>query len=459
MNYRFLSTLIIALATISILSSCEKERQAQKPVFPPVEPISSGNRVIYEVNVHAYSETHNFKGLENDLERLKDIGVDIVWLMPIHPIGEVNRQGELGSPYAVVDYKAVNPEYGTIADFKSLVSKAHSLGMEIWLDWVANHTAWDNIWVESNIEFYASKDGECPYSPPGWNDAVQLDHSSPGLVDAMADAMIFWVKECNIDGFRCDAADRVPFEFWKSLKSKVDAVRKVTWLSEGWSEKNMEIFDYDYAWDFADELQDFGTTGDVNKLVSACKALHRDETYRARGRMTYITNHDLNAYYGSEFYRYKSNVLPLTVLSYTVFDLPLVYNGQEIGMDKSMNFAEDVTVDWSVVNKRYVSLHKKLCHLKHSQPALTDGSERGMLKVYPTSEPTVFAFSRIREDNEVLVLLNLGDFAARCRFTDELPVGTFLNWLDEEYYEFTNEGIPLRENGYAIFVKGAQNSF
>ena len=445
--------LTFGFALALVLGGCKAGRLPELKLPESSEAISHANRVIYEVNVYAYSPTHDFKGLENDLGRLKEIGVDILWLMPIHPRCEVNPNGTLGSPYGVKDYKGIYPAYGTEADFRSLVAAAHSLGMEIWLDWVANHSAWDHPWVNEHLEYYAEKDGRRPYSPPGWDDAAQFDHSCPGLLDAMADAMIYWVRDFDVDGFRCDAADRVPVEFWRELRRRVDAVKKVTWLSEGEAADHMEVFDYDYAWAFADELMSFGKTGDVAVLKKACAALHKDATYSAKGRMTYITNHDLNAFNQSEFKRYPGNVMPLTVLSYTVFDLPLIYNGQEIGLDKSMSFSDDVVVDWDVINKRYVELHRKLCLLKHSQPALEDGAGRGKIRFYEAYDKNLLVFSRSKGGNEVLVALNLGDYAAQCRFSGESPQGYYFDWMDEKTVKLDSSGFPLVEHGYAIFVR------
>ena len=414
---------------------------------------SEGNRVIYEVNVYGFSETHDFKGLELQLPRLKELGVDIVWLMPIHPRGEVNKSGGLGSPYGVRDYKAIYPVYGNEEDFRSLIAATHDLGMELWMDWVANHTSWDNAWISEHPEYYAEKNGVQPYSPPGWEDAAQLDHNCPGLVEAMADAMIYWVRDFGIDGFRCDAADFVPVTFWKNLRSKVDAVRKVTWLAEGSSPENMDVFDYDYAWSLADALMSFGEDRDVQKLKDACKALHRDATYAEKGRMTYITNHDLNAFNQSEFRRYPDNVMPLTVLAYTIFDLPLIYNGQEIGLDQSMSFSDDVTVDWSIVNSRFVELHRLLCLLKHSQPALADGAGRGALKIYKTNDPNLLVYSRKKGRNDILVALNLADYAIQCRITEDCPCMRYLDWMNDKIVEIDKAGFPLKEHGYAVFVR------
>lgn len=449
----------MAAATAALaLGGCKNDDDNTWSDLPnsQVQPITVGNRVIYEANVYSYSNggRGDFKGIEKDLPRLKELGVDILWLMPIHPIGEENRQGTLGSPYGVRDYKAINPDFGTEDDFRSLIAAVHAQGMELWMDWVANHTAWDHVWVKDHIDYYATNDqGERPYSPPGWNDAIQLDHSNPGMRAAMIDAMQYWVREFDIDGFRCDAADYVPLDFWREVRRQVDAVRKVTWLAEGSDPDYMEVFDYNYAWEFADALKSFGQTNDVPALVEACKTLHKDPVYRDKGRMVYLTNHDLSAFEGTEFTRFGSNVLPLTVLTFTIFDMPLIYSGQEIGMDKSLVFSEVCPVEWDPANKIFINLFKKLTQLKRTNPALEDGTNRGSLKIYPTTNENVFAYSRVRGDHEVLVILNLGNYAVQCRFEGEIPSGTFKNYLNNTYEQLTERGIPLRENGYAIYVR------
>ena len=446
----------LLLFSLLILSSCNDEDEYTWTDIPnsEVKPVTAHNKVIYEVNVYSYSSGHNFKGLESDLPRLKELGIDILWLMPIHPRGEENRAGTLGSPYSVKDYKAINPDYGTSEDFKSLVNTAHAMGMEIWLDWVANHTAWDNVWVAGHLDYYAEKDGERPYAPGGWLDVIQLDHTNAEMRTAMADAMKYWLTEFDIDGFRFDAADFVPLDFWRELRKEGDKEKKVTWLSEGSDPAYMEVFDYDYAWDFATALKDFGAENDVPVLIDECKKLFNDAAYKNKGRMVYITNHDLNAYEGSEFDRYGNNVLPLAVLSFTIYDMPLIYNGQEIGMNKSMNFAEPVMVDWNPANKVYVNLYQKLTRLKRTQPALEDGANRGALKIYSTNDESLFAYSRIKGDNEILVLLNFAQVPKRLRFTQESPAGKFKDYLNGGYREFSaGNGISLHENGYAIFVK------
>ncbi len=449
--------LTLVLTAFLTLSSCSSDDNEDIWIDIPnseVKPVTAHNKVIYEVNVRNYSAEGNFKGLENDLSRLKDLGVDILWLMPIHPIGEENREGSLGSPYAVKDYKAINPDYGTAADFKSLIAAAHALDIEIWIDWVANHTAWDHKWVSNHLDYYAEKDGQRPYSPENWKDVVQLDYNNANMCAAMIDAMKYWVSEFNIDGYRCDAATFVPLSFWKEARAQVDAIKPITWLCEGDNASYMDAFDYDYAWGFNTAMNNFGKSNDVAGLVNECKNLFNNTAYANKGRMVYLTNHDLNAHDGTEFARYGSSVLPLTVLSFTIYDIPLIYNGQEIGMNKAMSLFEPSLVEWSPTNKIYLNLFEKLTQLKRTQPALEDGANRGALKIYPTNKEKVFVYSRTKGDNEVLVVLNLGKVATKFKFTEDIPSGRFKDYLNNTYKEFSaEEGITLFENGYAVFVK------
>ena len=450
-----LKILLLSFLLLFAVNSCDRDSKTGASEIPnsEIKPVSANNKVIYELNVRNYS-SKGFNGVKDDLKRLKDLGVDIIWLMPIHPIGEVNRNGSLGSPYAIKDYKAVNPEFGTAADFKALVDAAHALDMEIWLDWVANHTAWDHPWVKTNIDYYSSLNGVRPYSPEGWNDVIELNYDNPEMRAAMIDAMKYWVREFDIDGYRCDAVIFVPLSFWQQARKEVDAVKKITWLAEGDKPEYMSVFDYDYAWEFNNKLNEFGSGSDITKLVEACTSLYYNPAYKEKGRMIYLTNHDLNSHDGTEFTRYGNNVLPLTVLYFTIYDLPLIYNGQEIGMNKMMSLFNYDPVVWDPANKIYQNLFNKLTKLKRTQPALEDGKNRGGLQIIKTDKPNVFVYSRKRGDNEVLVLLNFNTVATKFYWNDIVPTGKFKNFLTNEETTFSkNDGITLMEKGYAVYVK------
>lgn len=446
---------MLAFLLIFSFGSCNNDDAEVTTEIPnsQISPISARNKIIYEVNVRNYS-SQGFNGVKNDLQRLKDLGVDIIWLMPIHPIGQEKREGSLGSPYSIRDYKAVNPEFGSDQDFKNLIDAAHSMNMEIWMDWVANHTAWDHPWVSQHLDYYASQNGQQPYSPHGWNDVAQLDYNNQNLRAAMIDAMKYWVSQFDIDGYRCDAATFVPLDFWQQVRGQVDAIKKISWLCEGDKAEYMSAFDYDYAWGFNDALNNFGSGSDISNLVSACKTLFNNPAYQNKGRMIYLTNHDLNAHEGTEFTRYGSNVLPLTVLSFTIYDMPLIYNGQEIGMNKAMSLFESAPVQWNPANKIYLDLFKKLTRLKRTHTALEDGGGRGNLTIIPTNKENVFVYSRRKGDSEVLVMLNFNNVAVNFKLTGQIPTGNFKNILTNEQTTFNaNQGQILMEKGYAVYVK------
>ncbi len=454
---RNIKIFLLGIISLFVLNSCDDDDNNNAWMDVPnseITPITKGNRVIYEVNVRNYSAEGNFKGLERDLPRLKDMGVDILWLMPVHPIGEEKREGSKGSSYSVKDYKSINPDYGTADDLKSLITAAHAAGMEIWLDWVANHTAWDHIWVTTHLDYYAEKNGKRPYSPEGWTDVVQLDYNNAEMRTAMINAMKYWVQEFDIDGYRCDAATYVPLSFWREARAEVDNVKKITWLCEGDNPLYMQVFDYDYAWAFNTALNNFGKDGNVSGLISECNKLFSNNSYANKGRMIYLTNHDLNAHDGTEFTRYGKNVLPLTVLSFTIYDMPLIYNGQEIGMNEMMSLFEVTPVKWDPTNKVFVNLFKRLTQLKRTQPAMEDGTNRGALRIYPTNNENVFVYSRIRGNNEVLVMLNFGGIPVNFKFTETVPYGTFKNYLTGGDKNFSmQDGVVLLENGYAVYAK------
>jgi len=446
---------LLAFLLIFSFGSCNNDDPEVTPEIPnsQISPVSAHNKVIYELNVRNYS-TQGFNGVKNDLQRLKDLGVDIIWLMPIHPIGAEKREGSLGSPYSIKDYKAVNPEFGTDQDFKNMIEAAHALNMEVWMDWVANHTAWDHPWVSQHLDYYSSLNGQQPYSPNGWNDVAQLNFNNQNLRAAMIDAMKYWVTNFNIDGYRCDAATFIPKDFWQQARTQVDAIKKIAWLCEGDNPDYMSVFDYDYAWGFNTELNNFGSGTNTANLVTACENLFNNPVYKNKGRMVYLTNHDLNAHEGTEFTRYGANVLPLTVLSFTIYDMPLIYNGQEIGMNKTMSLFEPSAVQWDPTNKIYLNLFQKLTKLKRTQPALEDGANRGTLKVIPTNKENVFVYSRKRGDNEVLVMLNFNNVAVNFKWSGDVPYGNFKDILTNGQKTFSaTDGNILMEKGYAVFVK------
>ncbi len=276
------------------------------------------NAAIYQLNQRQLTEEGTFRAAEAELPRIRDLGVEIVWLMPVHPIGEVNRKGGLGSPYAVRDYLAVNPEFGTEEDLRHFVATAHGLGLKVILDWVANHTAWDNDLTRRHPEWYA-RDWKGDFRPTpwwDWDDIIDLDYDQPGLREYMAEALEYWVRECDVDGYRCDVAGFVPLDFWEDVRARLDAIKPVFMLAE-WETRDLHAraFDASYAWSWNEALHELASGhGDLDGLRAYYAWNERSWPGDAM-RMTFVSNHDHNHALGTEYERFGPALAATTVLS------------------------------------------------------------------------------------------------------------------------------------------------
>ncbi len=412
----------VAVATAKTPKKGDKSKVEQKKVASPA-PEWMDQAVIYEANLRQGTATRDFKGLQRELPRLKDLGVDIVWLMPIHPISEVNRKGTLGSYYAVKDYKAVNPEFGTMQDFKELVTTAHNLGMKVILDEVCNHTGCDNAWVEEQSAYYAKdKDGKM-YGPFDWTDTYKLDYTNPETRKAMADALKFWVAEMDIDGYRCDVAGEVQTDFWEEVRPQLEAIKPIFMLAEASKPELLEkAFDADYAWPMKDLFNAIAATNGVNAYAKE-KGQNLDKKRAAdipkliaklgkeypKGavHMNMVTNHDLNSWEGTEFERYGEGLGAFAVLSYTLPGMPMMYTGQEVGFNHPFEFFEIDEVQPNYSANEVTAFYKMLNSLKHGHKALgAIGGEETMTE-YATTSPDVLVFSRDKGDDRVVVYVNL----------------------------------------------------
>lgn len=390
------------------------------------------NAVIYEVNLRQGTPERNLKGMTKELPRLKDLGVDILWLMPIHPISELNRKGTLGSYYAVADYKKVNPEFGTFDDLKAFVDSAHSLGMKVIIDEVCNHSGCDNNWVKENPDFYARNDKGEMFGPFDWTDTYKFDYSNPEMRAAMVDALKFWVREADIDGYRADVAMEVPTDFWDRLRQELLTIKPVFMLAEASKpELTVAAFDADYNWPMKDLFNAIAATQGENAYAKE----HKQELKNASAadidalllkqaneypldtyRMNMVTNHDLNSWEGTEFDRYGKSLGAFAVLSYTLPGMPMMYTGQEVGNRKAFEFFEHDTVPSYTANE-HTAFYKMLNSLKHSQKALDAGITGGQMVRYGTTDPNIYAFSRTLPDSEVVVIANLSAKKAKLEFT------------------------------------------
>lgn len=340
------------------------------------------NATIYEVNVRQYTPAGTFKAFETHLPRLKNMGIDILWIMPVNPIGEKNRKGTLGSEYAVKDYYGVNSEFGTLTDFKHLVSTAHSMGMHVILDWVANHSAWDNALVTQHPDWYI-KNREGTFESTPWrdyDDIIDFDYSQLGLRNYMTDAMKYWIKETDLDGFRCDVASFVPIDFWEAARKELDQVKPVFMLAEAADrDLHKRAFDMTYSWLLWDDLHAITTKGgSVDALTGGYIAEQVSIWPRNAYRLNFTDNHDKNAWEGNQYSNFGKGLPAAIVLTVTMDGMPLIYSGQEAGLDHSLRFFDKDPIQWKP--DTIAGIFTKLFRLKHTNQAIWNGKWGGEME-------------------------------------------------------------------------------
>ena len=414
--------LAVAVAAIA-LASC-----ANSP-----HPKWTYDSVIYEVNIRQFTPEGTFKGVEAQLPRIKDLGVDVLWLMPMYEIGTEGRKGTLGSYYAISDYKKVNPEFGTMQDFEDLLKAAHKLGFKVILDWVANQTAPDNVWMsEKPADFYERDSlGNAIYEYD-WTDTRSLNYENEEVWWAQDDAMRFWLAK-GVDGFRCDAAGEVPAKFWKGILPKMNKdFPNIYLLAEAERDEladPAETFDANYAWELhhllnglaqgkktVADLKDYvaqgrKTVGDLQDYVARDAARFPKEAFR----LTFTSNHDENSWAGTEFEREGIYANACAVLCFTLpGSQPLIYTGQEIGLDRRLEFFEkDPITDWSA--NEYTTFWKSLVDLKHGNKALRAGEKGGKIDWLENMPDGVVGYSRVLKGNKVTVIANFAREAVTVR--------------------------------------------
>ena len=367
------------------------------------------NASIYEVNVRQYTQEGTFKAFEKTLPRLKEMGVDILWIMPIYPIGELNRKGTLGSYYAVKDYQKVNPEFGTMDDFKTLVAKAHSMGFKVILDWVANHSAPDNYLTKEHPDWYThDSTGKIIPPVPDWNDVADFNYDKKGLWNYQIESMKFWIKNADVDGFRCDVAMMVPSEFWKEVRTELDKTKKVFMLAEAEGpEFNRNGFDMTYGWELLNLMNKTakGEKGadDIAQCLKKTDSLYSRNDYH----MYFTSNHDENSWNGSEYERMGDAVKCFDVLCFTLPGMPLIYSGQESAISNRLRFFDKDTIAWQ--NYPLQKFYKTLLAIKKNNPELWNGTAGGDLQLLKTTNKNVLAFARTKGDKQLLVVLNLSN--------------------------------------------------
>jgi len=449
--------LIIAVLFISILAYSCKNRKAPREEQEVIteqnmHPEWSKDAVIYEANVRQFTPEGTFKAFTGHLPRLKEMGVDILWLMPVHPIGEKNRKGTLGSYYSVKDYTDVNPEFGTKEDFKALVDQAHDLGMYVILDWVANHTAWDNPLLPEHPDWYVKDSTGNIVSPFDWTDVADLDYNLPEVREYMIDALSYWVEEFNIDGYRCDVAMEVPTDFWEDARASLDSIKPVFMLAEAEvPEHHNKAFDMSYGWHMHHIMNQIAQGKDNANTIEIVLTKNDSAFPEGAYRMYFTSNHDENSWNGTEYERMGNAALQMAVLSYILPGMPMIYTGQESALDKRLEFFEKDEVDW----KDYPlnDFYKNLNELKTNNPALWNGNFGGTWERIKTNkDESVFIILREKDNNRVMGIFNFSDQLQHINISNEEVFGTWGDYLNNQPFVIGTEGLELNPWDYYVLI-------
>ena len=411
---------------------------------------------IYEVNIRQYTPEGTLKAFEKHIPRLKKMGVDILWLMPIFPISEKNRKGTLGSYYAVANYVKVNPEFGTKDDLHHLINTAHKDSMLIILDWVANHTGWDNPWITEHPDWYThdSISGKIISPVPDWTDVADLNYDNKNMRNEMVNSMKYWLQNFDIDGFRCDVAMMVPTDFWDSARVELNKVKPVFMLAEAEQPDLMkEAFDMNYAWNFHHIMNEIAkhkqNADSLRKYFENDPKTYPQKVYR----MAFTSNHDENSWNGTVFERMPHSYKTFAVLTFVAPGMPLIYSGQEAKLNKRLRFFDKDTIDWS--NLTMQDFYRKLIQLKNENPALWNGKAGSPAYFINTSNPEqILTFKRKKGENTVLVIMNLSDKNAKFKFIEKDFERTYIDFFSGKEVKIKpQETYNLKPWEYRIFIE------
>ncbi len=426
-THTYMKKIISCLVAITMLLACNQtpkdtavatvatpqvvETATTTAALPPMHDAVLENAVIYEANIRQYSTEGTFSAFTKDIPSLKQLGVKILWLMPIYPISTTKSKGSLGSYYAVSDYTKVNPEFGTIEDFRTLLRTAHEHGIYVVLDWVANHTGWDHTWIQEHPEYYTQNaKGEIVHTEgTDWTDVADLNYDNPQLRAEMLAAMKYWVAQEGIDGFRCDVAGMVPVDFWEHTVTALQKIKPLFMLAEGWEpELQQQAFDMGYAWD---------THHVMNSIAQGKKdatawdqQMHKNDSLYAQDDilMNFTSNHDENSWNGTVTERMGAAKELFAALSYTAPGMPLIYSGQEYDMEKRLLFFEKDTIPKQ--KGTFYPLYQQLGTLKNTHPALHGGKQAASYTRIKTSNDTaILAFTRAKAGKALTFVANMTD--------------------------------------------------
>ncbi len=398
---------IFSIALLMAILSCFSQSQTTA-ILKPISDKALENAVIYEVNIRQYSKEGTFDAFAKDIPEIKKLGVKILWIMPIYPIGVENRKEGLGSYYSVKDYRAINPEFGNFDDFRRLVKIAHNNGLYVILDWIPNHSAWDNAMVKEHPEYYAKDANAKMISPFDWTDVVKFDYSKPEMRKMMIDNMSYWLKDENIDGFRCDVAMEVPKDFWEECNATLDKIKPNFMLMEAEQTNLMEkAFDMQYNWEFHHLMNDIAkgkkTVADWDSTLEKRQIKYQSDDID----MNFTSNHDENSWNGTEYERMGAAVPTFAALSFMLKGMPLIYNGQEYDFNRRLKFFVKDEIKPKTKGKMF-DIYEKLGRLKNTNPALNGGKNAASYDRIATAPfNKILAFEREKEGSKVIFWGNL----------------------------------------------------
>lgn len=373
------------------------------------QPEWTKDAVIYEVNIRQYTEEGTFAAFSEHLQELKDMGVTVLWFMPIYPISETKRSGVLGSYYSISDYRAVNPEFGTEEDFAALVAEAHDMGFKIMLDWVANHTGWDCAWITEHPDWYTQNSEGVIISPEGmgWPDVADLNYDNQEMRAEMIDCMKYWVEQYDIDGYRCDYAGGVPREFWEDAREELDKIKPMYMLAEDDLVKELLIkaFDFNYNWNLYETMV---AVANDTKKANILKVYIPDNYPDGAYTLNFMDNHDKNSYERTIMEAYGADALPtMFAFLYTIPGVPLIYSGDEIGLNHAIAFTSRDPIDWESSKYDYRALLAELAEIRSDYPALYCGNYGGDINYFDTENKNLLIFYREKDGSCIKCIFNL----------------------------------------------------
>ena len=411
---------------------------------------------IYEVNIRQYTPEGTFKAFQKHLPRLKEMGVEVLWLMPITSISEKLRKGNLCSYYACSSYTKINTEFGKEQDLIDLIANVHQLGMKVIIDWVANHTGRQHEWMQGHPEWFTRDEQGNFTERNGWEDVVDLNYNNNEMRAALIGAMQYWVRDFKIDGFRCDMAHLVPLDFWVSARTACETIKHLFWLAECEVAEYHKVFDLSYAWDWmhASEKVAQGQST-INDIYNVLNSYHQ---YPAGAMKLFFTsNHDENSWNGTETEKFGVAAKPWAVFTFTWKGIPLIYSGQELPNQKRLAFFDKDCIEWTPSPKLH-EFYKILISLRKSHACITQGSTYNL----PTQGEKTMAYLRYDALTDpltpfkevILVALNLGDQVQKIKFDHELLVGEYKNIFSGLSFTFNKEvAIELMPGDYFVYVK------